>query len=149
MANEGVRLVGSVEMTLIGKNGEVKDIRKFENLIVKTGKDLIADTVGKSTGQPAGAQYVAIGTNTTAPTSDDTQLGAENARGLATYAHTSGTNSWTETYTFGAGQGTGAVTESGCLNAVSGGSLLARQTFAVINKGADDSLQVQWTYTIS
>jgi len=146
---EDLKLYGSPKLTLIDKDGVVKDVRKYPNLIVKAGKDLISNCTGKSTGQPAGAQYVAIGTGTASPTADDTQLGAEVARGLATYAHTAGQNTWTETYTFGAGQGTGGITESGVLNAASLGSLLSRQVFSVINKGGDDSLQVQWTYTIS
>jgi len=29
------------------------------------------------------------------------------------------------------------------------GKMLARQTFAVINKGASDTLQVTWTFRVS
>jgi hypothetical protein len=50
---------------------------------------------------------------------------------------------------FGAGTGTGAVTEAGILNASSGGTLLCRTEFSVVNKGADDSMSITWTITVS
>jgi hypothetical protein len=50
---------------------------------------------------------------------------------------------------FGAGTGTGAVTEAGILNASSGGTLLCRTEFSVVNKGANDSMSITWTITVS
>ena len=50
---------------------------------------------------------------------------------------------------FGAGTGTGAITEAGLLNASSSGTLLCRTVFSVINKGANDTLGITWTVTIS
>ena len=40
-------------------------------------------------------------------------------------------------------------TEAGILNNSSGGSLLCRTVFSVINKGASDSMTITWTITIS
>ena len=51
--------------------------------------------------------------------------------------------------TFGAGTGTGAVTEAGILNASSSGTLLCRTEFNVVNKGSSDSMTVTWTVTVS
>ena len=51
--------------------------------------------------------------------------------------------------TFGAGTGTGAVTEAGILNASSSGTLLCRTEFSVVNKGSSDSMTVTWTVTVS
>ena len=53
------------------------------------------------------------------------------------------------TATFGAGTGTGAVTEAGILNASSSGTLLCRTEFSVVNKGSSDSMTVTWTVTVS
>ena len=50
---------------------------------------------------------------------------------------------------FAAGTGTGAITEAGVLNAASGGTMLCRTVFSVVNKGASDSMTITWTITIS
>ena len=50
---------------------------------------------------------------------------------------------------FAAGEGTGAITEAGILNAGSGGTLLCRTVFSVVNKAASDSMTITWTVTIS
>ena len=50
---------------------------------------------------------------------------------------------------FGAGEGTGAITEAGLFNAVTGGTMLCRTVFSVVNKGASDSMTITWTVTVS
>jgi hypothetical protein len=50
---------------------------------------------------------------------------------------------------FPAGTGTGAIVEAGLFNASSGGDMLCRTTFAVVNKGANDSITITWTVTVS
>lgn len=49
--------------------------------------------------------------------------------------------------TFGPGNAVGAITEAGVFTASSGGTMLARQVFAVINKDSDDSLEITWEIT--
>ena len=75
-------------------------------------------------------------------------IGAENDRNSLTSTVVSG---GTVTYvaTFGAGEGTGAVTEAGLFNASSGGTLLCRTVFAVVNKGSQDSMTITWSDTVS
>ena len=50
---------------------------------------------------------------------------------------------------FPAGTGTGAVVEAAILNASSGGTLLCRTVFSVVNKAAADTLKITWTVTVS
>ena len=50
---------------------------------------------------------------------------------------------------FEAGDATGAVTEAGIFNAASSGSMLCRTKFNVVNKAADDTMNVTWTITLS
>ena len=50
---------------------------------------------------------------------------------------------------FGAGDGTGAITEAGLFNAASGGDMLCRTTFSVVNKGSQDSMTITWEVTVS
>ena len=42
-----------------------------------------------------------------------------------------------------------AIKEAGIFNAATGGTMLARTTFAVINKGTDDTVSISWTITVS
>ena len=53
--------------------------------------------------------------------------------------------------TFGAGVGTGAITEAGVFNVVTQNTtdLLLYSSFNVINKGAGDSLTITWTLTMA
>lgn len=137
---------GELEIVLRGPDGNIKQIRKAKNLVVAAGKTYIASRV---TGTASNIMsHMAIGTATSTPTSADTQLGTEAGRvSLASGSNTS--NAVTYTATFPAGTGTGAITEAAVLNASSGGTMLCRTTFPVVNKAAGDSIAVTWTVTIS
>lgn len=150
--SEAAKAIGIVTYVLRGPDGKIKDYRVVPNLITNAGFDYICDAMGKSASRPAAMEYIAIGSGSTAAAVTDTTIGiggAELARQIATYAHTTGTKVYTQTTTFAAGTGTGSVQDSGMLNAASVGTLLNRQTFSVINKGASDTLQVTWTITLS
>jgi len=146
--NNTINFKGEFKFTLRDKYGNIKDERIVPNLITNTGFDFVADVMGNTT-QPNDMAWTAIGTGVVAANVTDTTLGTEVAREANTYAHTPGTKVYTATVTFGAGTGTGAITESGLLNAATVGTLLNRQTFATINKGAADSLEVVWSLTLS
>lgn len=148
MERESLSLAGEVTFVLKDKEGKIKDKRQVKNLITDAGFDFVCDVMGKAA-QPADMSYTAIGTGTTAATDTNTELETESTRKTNAYGHTTGENTYYSTCTFGAGEGTGAITESGMLNHATTGSLLCRQTFSVINKGADDSLEVTWKITLS
>lgn len=137
---------GELEIVLRGPDGNIKEIRKAKNLVVAAGKTYIASRV---TGTSSSIMsHMAIGTSTSTPTSSDTQLGTEAGRvSLASGSNTA--NAVTYTATFPAGTGTGAITEAAVLNSSSGGTMLCRTTFPVVNKAAGDSIAVTWTVTIS
>lgn len=147
MFADGLKLHGSMEAILVRENGDVEVTRK-DNIIVNGGFDAICDAIAKST-RPAPFNYIAVGTGTTAPAATQTALVTESARVSATYAHTNGTKVFTLTATFEAGTATAALTEAGVFNAASAGTMLDRVTFAVINKGANDSLTITFTFTLS
>jgi hypothetical protein len=94
--------------------------------------------------------HMEVGTNSTAAAAGDTTLGAAVAgsRTALTSFTASGAVS-TAVCTFGAGVGTGALTEAGIFNASSGGTMLCRTVFSVVNKGAADSMTITWTITVS
>jgi hypothetical protein len=141
---ERVQARGELLFVLRGPNGRVRARVRRRNLIVTVGKNHMADQMSDS-GETA-MSHIAIGTGTTAPVVGNTTLETEVAR-AALDSKTQNNNVVTYVATFGAGVGTGAITESGILNAAAAGTLLNRVTFAVINKGAADSLQLTFTVT--
>ena len=139
--NDQLQLKGHLQIHL---NDEL--VRDVDNLVATTGKNLVASRLVGTT--PAVMSHMAIGSGTTAAAAGNTALGTE----LGRVSLTSGSaSSAVVTYvaTFAAGTGTGAVTEAGLLNASSGGTLLCRTVFSVVNKGANDSMTVTWTVTVS
>jgi hypothetical protein len=146
--NDALKMKGTMTAVLQKEDGSVETYVK-DNIIVNVGFDLISDAIGKSASRPAVISHIAVGTGTTAEAATQTALVTELSRIAATYAHTAGTKVFTMTTTFGAGVGTGAITEAGVFNAASAGIMLDRVVFAVINKGAADTLQVTFTFTMS
>ena len=92
--------------------------------------------------------HMANGKGATAAASGDSSLGTEASRQALT-STTVNNNAVSYVASFAAGSGTGAITEAGVLNAASGGTLLCRTVFSVVNKGASDSMTITWTITIS
>ena len=144
MLNTTLKATGVVSIVLTDEFGKIKDKREFPNLITTVGLGFVTSRMAGTAS--AVMSHMAVGTGDTAPVVGNTTLETELARVALTSTTPSGA---TVTYaaSFGAGVGTGALTEAGILNAASAGTLLARTTFAVINKGASDSLTISWTVT--
>lgn len=146
MINEKFNAVGTLEIVLRDADGNIKEVRKLKNIITDVGKAFIAGRMSAS-GTPTAMSHMAIGTGTTAAAAGQTTLVTESARS-ALSSTTVSTNTVTYAATFGAGSGTGAVTEAGILNAASAGTMLNRTTFSAINKGASDTISITWVVTI-
>jgi hypothetical protein len=145
MIQETIKAKGELSIKLFGPDGKLKSEQNVPNLVVTTGKTFIA---ARMVGTPTAMSHMAIGSGTTDPAVGDTALQTELGRVSLTSSASAGA---VVTYiaSFGAGTGTGAVTEAGILNASSGGTLLCRTEFSVVNKGADDSMSITWTITVS
>mgnify|MGYP003112191245 CR=1 FL=1 len=128
----------------IALNDEV--VQEVDNLVVTTGKGYVASRMKDATA--TAMSHMAIGTGSTAAAASDTALGSESARVALTSTTVSGADI-TYVATFAAGTGTAAITEAAVLNASSSGTMLCRTVFAVVNKGASDSMTVTWTVTAS
>jgi hypothetical protein len=128
----------------IAVNGQT--VREVPNLVVTAGKEFVASRMaGVSSDEMS---HMAIGTSSTSPAAADITLGTEAAR--VTLTSTTVTNAnVVYVASFPAGTGTGAIVEAGLFNAASGGDMLCRTTFAVVNKGANDSITITWTVTVS
>ena len=142
-----IEIEGEVYALLRDAHGLIKAERHVDNLIVTTGLNAIIERLDSSpaTSQPT---HMAIGTGTNAAAAGDTALQTELDRNALT-SNTSSTNVLTMVGDWAAGDGTGAITEAGVLNAASSGTLYSRAVFSAINKGASDTLQITWTYTLT
>ena len=147
--NEQINASGQLQIVVRDESGNIKTDITIPNLVVTTGKNWIAARM-KTTSQPTQMTHMAIGQGTGNPAAGDTALGSELGRVALTTAGGSVTdNVVTYAASFGAGTGTGAVTEAGILNADTAGTMLCRTKFDVVNKGANDSMSVTWTVTLS
>jgi hypothetical protein len=146
MINDNLKLKGRVAMVLRDANGNVKAEQEIRNLVVNAGLDYIASRMKDATA--TAMSHMAVGSGTTAAAAGDTALGGELGR-VALTSTTVTDNAVAYVATFGAGTGTGAVTEAGILNGASGGDMLCRTVFDVVNKAADDTLQITWTVTLT
>ena len=138
--------IGDVTLVLRDVNGNIKEKQEFHNLVVTTGCEIIASQL--SDGLIAKPNYMAIGSGTVEPKKTDKALGSELHRNQFTVNGNRNGAQVTYKAVFGAGEGTGAVTEVGIFNAETDGAMLNRATFAVVNKAPTDSLEITWTITI-
>jgi hypothetical protein len=144
--NSGLNIKANMHLVLTDKNGIVKDERFVHNAVTTAGLQGIADQILAS---PSLSKmgWMAIGTGSPA----STLLGTEVAR-VAFASKTRGANAIiTSVATFGAGTGTGAITEAGTFDVVTANTvnMWMSASFSVINKGASDSLTITWTLTVA
>lgn len=141
MLNDDLTLKGHLSIAI---NGEV--VQQVPNLVVTAGKNYVASRMKDAT--TSAMSHMAIGTGSTSPAAGNTALGSESHRSALT-STTVSSNVVSYVASFGAGDGTGAITEAGLFNASSSGDMLCRTTFSVVNKGSQDSMTITWEVTVS
>jgi hypothetical protein len=144
--NDKTKASGKLIVEIKNEKGQVTQTREVKNLVVDTGLAYIASRMKDATA--TAMSHMAIGTGTTAAAAGNTALVTEADRNALT-STTVTANAVAYVASFAAGEGTGAITEAGILNANSAGTLLCRTVFSVVNKGASDSMTITWTVTIS
>ena len=149
-ASEKLKLIGQLGIVVKDKDGNVKDQRQVNNLVVNAG---LAYIISRMVGTAKNVMsHMAVGAGTSPAAAGDTALGSQLGSRVALDSSTiSGSNNEKVIYvcTFGSGSGTGAVTEAGIFNASTSGDMLCRTVFAVVNKAADDTMVITWTITLS
>ena len=147
----GIKMVGDVNIKVFGEDGSLKEEKQVKNLVVSVGKTYIANRMQSNSVQSV-MNTMAIGTSSTTPAVGNTTLGVEAGR-VALASFSASSNQVTATATFPAGTSTGAITEAGIFNPATaggtGGNMLCRTTFPVVNKAAGDSIAVTWVITVS
>lgn len=141
---------GNWKMELHGPDGELKQTVRGTNVVCTNGKEFLANFLYSAAlaASTFTMKYIAVGTDATAEAAANTALGTEISRHTGTVSYLSG-QIYQVTATFATGSGTGAITEYGLFSSNTGGTMLARDTEAVINKGAGDVLTVSAQFTLS
>ena len=147
MLKDALKLKGRVGIVLKDKDGNIKETRDIDNLVVDAGLDYIASRMKDATA--TAMSHMALGSSSTAAAANDTDLGSILGSREALDSTTVTDNTVQYIASFEAGDATGAVVEAGIFNASSAGTMLCRTVFAVVNKQADDTMTVTWTLTIS
>ena len=147
MINDSLNLKGRVALELKDAEGNVKEVREIDNLVVDAGLDYIASRMEGVT--EAVMSHMGLGSGSTAADAADTDLETLLGSREALDSTTVTNNQIVYVATFEAGDATGSVREAGIFNAATSGTMLCRTVFDVVNKAADDTLSVTWTITIS
>lgn len=146
MLTDTFNVKGDLSVVLLDEQGQQKDRRDINNLVVTVGKNFIASRmVGNTT---ALMSHMAVGSSNTSPVVGNTTLGTELGR-VSLDSSSASTATVTYVATFPAGTGTGTITEAGIFNAASSGTLLCRTNFNAVNKAAGDTIVITWNVTVS
>ena len=144
MVIDDLKLTGALKISL---NDEI--VHQCDNLVVTAGKNWVAGRF-KDGSIPAEMSHMAIGSADTAPAAGNTALATElNRIALTTDGGTVSNNTVQYDASWTSAAAAYAIKEAGIFNASTGGTMLARTTFAVINKGTDDTVSISWTITVS
>jgi len=135
----------------IYREGVLINSLKQDNLVVDVGLALITSRMEGVVKGPI--THMSVGTDVTLPDPLDvdliSMLGTRLVVSTSRLTTTVANDTIQYISTFGAGISTGALTEAGIFNAASGGDMLSRVTFAVINKAAADTMVITWQIVFS
>ena len=140
MLKDNLSLTGALTIAL---NDEI--VKETGNLVVTAGKNWVAQRMNNVN---TVMTHMAVGTGTTSAAAGQTALVSENDRNALT-STTVTNNTIIYVATWAAGDATAALTEAGVFDASSGGDMLCRTVFTVVNKASADSMTITWTITVS
>ena len=154
LKGDGIAPIDTVAVTVHDRAGHLVYSQITHNLITNAGKDFISAQIGSTTPGVNGANYIALTTDTAAANAADTTLTSEISTGglvraQGTYAHTTGTNTYTISKTFTASATFTGVDKAGLFTASSSGTMLAESTFSSVNLVSGDTLAITWTVTLT
>ena len=147
MINDTLKLRGDVSIKLYDKNGKIKDQREITNLVVNSGLAFICSRMAGTS--PAVMTHMGVGSGTTSAAAGQTALVSQLGSREALDSTNASANTIVFVCSLEAGDGTGAVSESGIFNAASSGTMLARVVFPVVNKQADDTMSITHSITLT
>lgn len=144
---------GSLEIAL--KNaftGEVIEKREIRNIVVTAGRRWVLEKIQSESPPAEEIEFMAIGSITSdAPDTAETALASEQDRKAIGTMQTSNLTgplpSWEAQTSWATNEGNTTIGEVGLFNSSAGGTMLARATFATLDKTTSNTLTI--SYTIS
>lgn len=143
---------GSIQLALCDLKGNVIRSQIIENTVVTVGRAWVLkqlQTVNHVTSQ--NISHIAIGSDTTAPVTGNTALGLEVTRkaisSFDTTNLTANPPNWQAQVQFATNEGNTTLAEVAILNSNSGGTMLARATFASFVKATSNVLNISYNLT--
>lgn len=135
----------NVRLELFDKNGKLKDVREVHNTVTAAGVAGVMDQVLDAPALPV-MGWMELGTGTGGTTKLTAFISGSRT---AFDSKDRSTAVITVVCTFGAGVGTGSVTEAGTFDVVTQDTInmWMYASFTAIPKGAGDQLVVTWTLT--
>lgn len=147
---DGMGMSGNMVAKLYGPDGLLKDRREVHNTVTTLAHDMIADQLddAPSVAKPG---WMEVGTGSGQGSGDSTLATYISGSRTALDSSTTTAEDVVMVCTFGAGTGTGAITEAGVFNVVTQNTtdMIMYADFGVITKGGADSLEVTWTLTFA
>jgi hypothetical protein len=147
MIENYAKVTGALSVVLKDADGNIKDEREVPNLVVTAGLGFIASRMKDATA--TAMSHMAVGSSNTAAAAAQTALITQIGSRVTLTSTTVSANQVVYVASFGAGVSTGAITEAGIFNASTAGTMLCRTVFSVVNKDANDTLQITWTITLN
>ena len=144
--NEDLKMNGELSIVVTGQDGAIKQELVVPNLVVTVGKGYIASRMAGTAATVM--SHMAIGSGITAPVIGNTTMETSLAR-VALTSFTATLAVVTAVASFGAGVGTGSITEAGIFNDATTGTMLCHTTFPLVTKEAGDSIAITWAITVS
>ena len=154
-------MTGKVRLELRGPDGNIKEVRETNNLVVNTGEIYVRNIWLAHEGGPAAPTAMAsmkLGTNNTAPAEGDTLLNTylvDSVRSGASFSVAAGATSrmdYTCDWAAGVGTTLNGIQEVGIFNDTANansGTMLARAIISpLIDKGDSDTVTVTWQITV-
>lgn len=145
MISDKIGIKGNLDVVVYDDKNQIKDTRHVPNLVVASGKNYIANRMTSNSNVIM--SHMAVGSGNVAPTTSDVNLGNEVTRVVLDSTTLNG-NVVTYVTTFGAGVGTGSLTEAGIFNDPTTGTMLCRTRFDVVNKANTDIIVITWNITV-
>ena len=150
MKNSSVQPLGVYEITLKSADGQIKNHFFSKNLVVQTGKNIIASLlVGDEKGERP--KTMQVGTSNTPVSVSDVALKSPVASSpVALQSQKRTNNQVTYSATFPIGTAIGTLCEVGIMSVYDkNDALFSRSVFPPITKEQDDELTIRWAITIA
>lgn len=147
MINDMIKIAGDINIKLLDDSGNVTYDSGNRNMVVSSGRDLIASLVAGTETAPT---HIALGTsNATTALNQTALLGEVGTRRVFNSVYTTG-NVVTFVTTFPSGAGTaGTFREAGLFNASTAGTMMCRSSFNAFTKTTADNLVITWNVRIN